>query len=183
MISMPVLGAIAVKRRIDKNKKLYNYENSPRDFLEKRCRKYLEELPKESVLGYAKHLIENTKNVLSKYEDVIPILIQAGWKLVKHLTDETRSQDEVLKLYASIEKKSVEMINKITPLGIELCPATVNADDLEWNEENTSCLGEGEFSIVYKGKLKNAGMAKTQISELNVAVKVFKSSFDHSNSY
>ncbi|XP_028400792.1 tyrosine-protein kinase transmembrane receptor Ror-like [Dendronephthya gigantea] len=181
VIGMPVLGAMAVKRKVDDNKKLDNYKKNPRDYLEKRSRKYLERLSKEHVLAYAQRQMENTKNVLSKYGDQIPILIEAGRKLVKHLSNETRTQDEVLRLYAPIEKKIVEMINKITPLGIELCPETVNTNDLEWKEEKESCFGEGEFSKVYKGKLKNAGGAKLQNSEINVAVKVFKQPFDDLN--
>ena len=133
------------------------------------------------MLKYACGQMENTKNVLSKYGDQIPILIEAGRKLREHLTNETRSQDEISRLYDPIVKKSVDMINKIIPLGIELSPATMNANDLEWNEEINSCLGEGEFSIVYEGKLKDAGGTKTRISEVNVAVKVFKHPFDHLN--
>lgn len=178
---MPVFGAMALKRKIHDKKKIKSYQNDPRDYLEKRSRKYLQQLPKECQLHIAQRLMENTKNVLSKYGDQIPKLIEADRKLVTQLTNETRNQDEVLKLYVPILKKSVEMRNKITLLGIELFPATVNVSDLEWKEERVSCLGWGEFSTVYQGKLKNAGRAKSQISEVNVAVKVFKSFFDDRN--
>ncbi|XP_028400655.1 serine/threonine-protein kinase STY8-like [Dendronephthya gigantea] len=117
--------------------------------------------------------MENTKKVLSKYGDQIPILIEADRKLITQLRNDERSQDEVLKVYGPIQKKSVEVIDNIIPLGIELCPATVNASDLEWKE----CLGEGEFSTVYRGKLNNA----LKCSEINVAVKVFKDLFDDPN--
>ena len=180
VVGMPVLGAMVMKRKIDEKRKIDSYKKDPRHYLEKRSRKYLERLPKEYVLEYAQRQMENTKMVLSKYGDQIPILIEADRKLVKHLTNETRSQGEILRLYEPIQKQSVRIIDSIIPLGIELCPATVNANDLDWKEDGESCFGEGEHSTVYKGKLYNAG-AKSQISEMNVAVKVFKRPFDTSN--
>ncbi|XP_028400658.1 uncharacterized protein LOC114523823 [Dendronephthya gigantea] len=173
LIGMPVLGAMAVKQKVDHNNRLDNYKENPRDYLKKRSKKYLMRLPEDFVLDYTQRQMENTKKVLSKYGDQIPILIEADRKLITQLRNDERSQDEVLIVYGPIQKKSVELIDNIIPLGIELCPATVNASDLEWKE----CLGEGEFSTVYRGKLKNA----LKCSEINVAVKVFKDLFDDPN--
>ena len=181
VIGMPVLGAIAVHREVSKKRKIDNYQDNPCAYLEKRSEKYLKQLPKEFVLAYAQHQMQNTKNVLSKYGAQIPTLIEADRKLVKQLINETRSQDEVLKVYDPVQKQSVRIIDSIVHLGIELCPATINVSDLDWKEDGDSCFGWGEHSSVYKGKLNNAGGAKSQISEMNVAVKVFKQPFDGLN--
>ncbi|XP_028400781.1 uncharacterized protein LOC114523918 [Dendronephthya gigantea] len=53
VIGMPVLGAMAVKRKVTIRKKFDNYQNNPRDYLKKESEKYLERLPKEYVLEYA----------------------------------------------------------------------------------------------------------------------------------
>jgi hypothetical protein len=69
------------------------------------------------------------------------------------------------------------------PLGIKLCPTTVDASDLDWKEDMDSCIGEGEFSRVYRGKLKNGGRITTLDPNLSldVVVKVFKQPFDYPN--
>ncbi|XP_028400788.1 serine/threonine-protein kinase STY17-like [Dendronephthya gigantea] len=85
-------------------------------------------------------------------------------------------------MYDPIQKKSLEIIYEILPWGIKLCPATINASDLDWKKDHRSCVGEGEVSTVYKGKLKNLGRNKSETSEMNVAVKVFKKQFDEPNS-
>ena len=182
VIGMPVLGAMAMTRKVSEKKKLGNYQENPCEYLEKRSKKYLERLPKEYVSQYAHRQMENTKKVLSKYGDQIPILIEADRKLVKQLTNETRTKDEILKLYVPIQNSCIQLQKNIIPLGIELFPVTVNARDLEWKKDSEDSFGEGEFSIVYKGKLKNAGENKSQISEISVAVKVFKHPFDDPNS-
>ncbi|XP_028400623.1 dual serine/threonine and tyrosine protein kinase-like [Dendronephthya gigantea] len=183
IIGMPVFGAMVMKRKVSQKRKLENYQDNPRDYLEKQSQKYLQRLTKEFVLKYAQRQMENTRIVLSKYGDQIPILIEADRKMVKQLTNETRSQDEVLKLYVPVQKSCVEIQKDIIPLGIELFPASVNPRDLEWKKDGEEdSLGEGEFSIVYQGKITNPGGNKSQISEINVAVKVFKHPFDDPNS-
>ncbi|XP_028400657.1 uncharacterized protein LOC114523822 [Dendronephthya gigantea] len=181
VIGMPVLGAMAVKREVSTRKMFDNYQNNPRDYLEKESEKYLERLPKEYVLQYAQRQMKNTKMVLSKYGDQIPILIEADRKLVTQLINDTRSQDEILKLYDPIQKKSSEMINRILPWGIKVCPETINASDLEWKPDKNSLIGEGESSRVYRGKL-SCPRTKSQTSEMEVAVKVFEYPFDNPNS-
>ncbi|XP_028400622.1 uncharacterized protein LOC114523788 [Dendronephthya gigantea] len=181
VFGIPVLGALAVRQKVDEKKKLDAYKKNPLDYLKRRSRKYLERLPKLHVLQYAQRQMEHTRMVLSKYADQLPILIEADRKLVKQLTNETRSHDDIFKLYDPIQKQSARIIDTIIPLGVELCPATVNANDLDWKEESVSSLGEGEFSTVYKGKLNDAGGTESDISQMDVAVKVFTHPFDAPN--
>ncbi|XP_028400660.1 uncharacterized protein LOC114523825 [Dendronephthya gigantea] len=181
VIGMPVLGALGIKGKVDKKKKIHNI-NNPLEQLRKRSEKFLEELPKDYVLQYAQRLMENTRMVLSRYGDQISTLIEADRKLVTQLFNDRRTQGEILGMYDPIQKKSLEIIYKILPWGIKLCPATINASDLDWKKDHSSCLGEGEVSRVYAGKLKNLGKNKSQTSEMNVAVKVFKKQFDEPNS-
>ena len=183
VIGMPVYGAITLKRKVSEKMNLDKYSEDPRSFLEKQSKVFLASLTQDKVLQYAEKQMEKSKNILSKYASFIPMLIEANQKMVSHLKSETRKQDEILQLYEPIESKARDIQEKMASLGIELQLAAVDSSDLEWKNDNTSCLGEGEFSCVYKGKLRNDGRKITLLPDvqLHVAVKLFKQPFDFVN--
>ena len=183
IISMPVLGLVALGGKVSEKMKLDKYRKDPLAYFEKRSKKFLASLKDEDVSKYAEWQMKKTTEVLTNYIDLIPTVIEAHRIMVWHLLNENRSQEEVLKLYTPIQQRSLEMRKNMTPLGIEFCPVTVDACDLEWKEDMESCLGEGEFSLVYRGKLKKVGNATEEDSNdfKEVAVKVFKKPFDDLN--
>ena len=186
VISMPVVALMTVKKKITESVKLEEYRTNPCDYLEKRSRKFLvsSPRPKEAVCKFTDEQIKKTVDILSKYIDMIPRVIDADQKMVSHLRKETRSQEEVLQHYNPLRQKSSETRKNMIPLGIQVYPATVDQRDLDWKPDSASCLGEGEFSLVYTGKLKNRGRNRNlqPNRNLDIAVKVFKQPFDGLNS-
>ena len=186
VIGMPVVTALAVRKKISERKKLDNYHANPRDYLKKRSRKFLASVSKteEAVVKYAEKKVRETSEVLSTYMNMIPRVIEADREMVSYLRNETRSQDEVLQRYNPIRQQSLEIRTNMVPLGIQVYPATMDQRDLQWKSDRASCLGEGEFSFVYTGKLKNGGRYRNLDPNLNltVAVKVFKQPLDYLNS-
>ena len=183
VISMPLVTAIAVTKTLSERMKLHNYQENPRHYLEKRSSKFLASI-EEAVVKYAEKKMMETSEVLSTYMNMIPSVIEADRKMVSHLRNETRSQDEVLQQYHPIRQQSLEIRKDMIPLGIQVYPETVDHRDLHWKSDAASCLGEGEFSFVHTGKLKNGGRYRNLDPNLylNVAVKVFKQPFDYLNS-
>ena len=185
IIGIPVLGAIAVRHKVNQRRKLTSYRDHPRDYLERRSKKFFTALTEDDLLKYAQRQMENTSRVLSEYISAIPTLIEADKRIVSQLLSETRSYDELSRQYTPVIEKCVDLRENVIPaIGIELCPPTVDECDLQWKKDGTSCLGEGKFSVVYFGQLKNGGIDKKLDPNLsfNVAVKVFKQPFDELNS-
>ena len=183
IIGMPVLGVMAVGSKVCKRMKLSDYRKDPCAYLEKRSKKFLASLKEDDVYGYAEWQMKKTTEVLTNYTNSIPKLIATKRKMVSKLRSETRSQNEVIQQYTPIQQKSLEVRRNMIPLGIKLCPPTVDASDLDWKEDMDLCIGEGEFSRVYRGKLKNGGRITTLHPNLSldVVVKVFKQPFDYPN--
>ena len=186
VLGMPVITAIALKRKLSEKMKLDNYQEDPCDVLKQRSRTFLGSSSKmeEAMSKYAKEQMTKTVDTLSTYVNMIPRVIEADRKMVSQLCDENRSHDAVLQQYNPIRERSLEVRKDMIPLAIELCPTTVDACDLDWKEDMVSCIGEGEFSTVYRGRLRNGGRNRTPDSNLglDVAVKLFKQPFDYPNS-
>ena len=183
VIGMPVLGALVVKNKVTDSRKIKQYQSNPSEYFTERCKKFIASLTEEKVLEYAKWMLQKTTETLYAYKKSIPTRIKADREMVSQLFDENRSKDEVLQKYNPIEKRSLNLRQEMLKLGFELCPATVDERHLEWKEDVKSVLREQEFSIVYRGSLKNCGRITKYSSDvfLHVAVKVFKCPFDDSN--
>ena len=177
IIGMPILGVMA--KSIERMK-FGNYQKNPHAHMEKRSKKFLASLTKIDALRCAEWMMEKTAEKITNY---ILTSIEGNRKMVSQLRDDTRSQDKVVEHYSSILQECLETRKNILNLGIKLCPATVNPRDLDWKEDTQLCIGEGEFSWVYRGMLKNGRRHTTLDANLIliVAVKVFKKQFDDSN--
>lgn len=179
---MPVLGALVVKNKVTDSRKLEQYQTNPSQYFTERCKKFIASLTEEKVYEYTKWMLQKTTETLYAYKKSIPARIKADREMLSHLLDENRNKDEVLQKYNPIEKRSLKLRQDMLQLGLELCPATVDERHLEWKEDEKSVLREHEFSIVYCGSLKNGRITKYSSDVfLDVAVKVFKQPFDHSN--
>ncbi len=183
IIGMPVLGVLAVGSKVFEKMKLGKYAKDPRVYLEKRSKKFLASLTKDDASRYAKSLTKKTTEVLKNFTNYIPTLIEANRKMVSQLRNDTRSHVQIMQHYTPIREESFKTRKNMLNLGIKLCPATVDARDLDWKEDTDSFVGEGEFSRVYRGTLKNGGRNTTLDANLSliVAVKVFKKQFDDAN--
>ena len=186
VIGMPVVAGLTLKRKLSEKMELDNYQENPSEYMEKRSKTFLAASFKveELVTKYVKEQMTITANILLRYSEMIPRLITADRERVSQLRNYKRGHDEVLKKYNPIKQKSSRIRENMILLGIKVYPATVNAHEIQWKEDEYSCLGEGEFSHVYRGELKNGGRDSKLDSNTNldVAVKVFKKPFDYLNS-
>ena len=183
VIGMPVLGALLVKNAVADNKKLKQYENEPRDYFLQRCEKFIDSLTEEKVSMYAQWLLEKTTATLQAYKKAIPTRIQADRALMSQLSNENRSREDVVLKYDPVINRSRTLQRKMLQLGFELCPARVDERHLKWEQTTESVVRDEEFSISYRGELKNCGRVENHDSNhpLQVAVKVFKHKFDDDN--
>lgn len=177
LLSAPILGLMRARNIIDGKRKLEDYQKQPHSYLAKRSKTFLQSLTNEVLFEFAQKVMEKTTKVMSIYTSSIPRLIESDRKLVLALINEKRTENEVLNLYGPILNKSNDLRRKLKPLEVELRPATVDSLDLEWKEDQSLCVGEGELAIVYRGKMK-----KCESHSQSVVVKVFKQPFDEPNS-
>ena len=183
IIGMPILGVLAMGSKVSEKIHDGNYRKDPRDYLEKRSKKFLASLVKDAASRYATWLMEKNTEALKNFTDYIPSLIEANRKMVSQLRSDTRSHVQIMQHHTPIWEESFETRRNMLNLGIKLCPATVDARDLEWKKDTHSFVGEGEFSLVYRGTLKNGGgntMLGANLFSI-VAVKVFEKQFDDAN--
>ena len=153
-----VLEAITMKYEVIQRRQLNNYRVNPRGYLKKRSQKFLAALTEDYVLKYAQRQMERTARLLSKFTSEIPALIKNDKEKLPELQKKIRKDEIKSKKHISIIEKSAHLrANIIPPLGMEVCPATAEESNIEWKKDETSCLGEGKFSLVYNGKLKNYG--------------------------
>ena len=186
IIGMPFVAGFAMKTKLSEQMKLSNYQKTPHDYLKNRSEKFLASSSKveEVVNEYVIEKMSKTNGILSTYYKMLPRLIKTEWKMISQLRKERRSNVQVLQQYDPIMQESKEIREQMMSLGKKVCPATVNTPDLDWKQDRDSCLREGEFSLVYRGKLRNGGRYRKLDSNTNldVAVKVFKKQFDDPNS-
>ena len=180
VIGMPVLGALVFTNKVTDSIKLRQYQNYPREYFTKRCKKFITLLTEDKAFEYTEWMLQRTTETLYTYKRSIPTRIKADREMMSQLYDESRDKDEVLMRYNPIEKKSLELRRNMLQLGFRLCPATVDERHLEWQENQKSVLKEEEFATVYHGSLKNCGRIPKHGPDvfLRVAVKVFRRPFD-----
>ena len=183
VIGIPVIGALFAKNAVTDNKKLKQYESEPRVYFLQRCEKFIDSLTEEKVSTYARLLLEKTTATLQAYKKAIPTRIEADRTLMSQLWNENRSREYILNIYTPIKEECRTLQQKMLQLGFELCPARVDERHLKWEQTTESVVRDEEFSIIYRGELKNCGRVENHDSNhpLQVAVKVFKHKFDDAN--
>ena len=129
---------------------------------------YLATATHEGSLGsMVQQQFKQAELFLKQIESRIPELIHADKMLYKELMDESRTKKEVEEIYQPIMDQGSEFRGKLMEFGIkEVCAADVSPEELEWKEDNSSCLGSGVVGAVYQGTMSKNGNIKT------VALKV-----------
>ena len=182
IISAPVLGTVVFAKEVTSHKALRKFEENPHQYLRHRSKKFLEGKKAQPILEEAQALINKTEEIVSIYSNLIPHVVEGDKKMVKKLSDDSRSNQEMEHHYAPIQEMSEELRDKITPLGLKLFPSTIDKRDLTWEPKLLSHIGEGEFAQVYRGKRKIVKRSESSIPLLeNIALKVFKNPFDQMN--
>ena len=177
IVSVPVVGVMAVKEKYEDWSKTREYENDKSAFMAKASKEYLTEAAEEQNLrSYVVEQLKECQVCLEQVVARIPELIEADKKLCQQLRDETRSQKEIQDFYKPLCHESLQLRDRMAMFGIEEVRAMdISCKDLEWNDDRSSLLGTGAFAYVYRGKLK------LQEEEQPVALKVWIEQLNESN--
>ena len=169
MVSVPVVGAIAVKEKLKNWNKTRQYNKDKCAFMVKASQEYLNEAAKEQHLkSFVMEQLKEAQVCLKQVLDRIPQLIEADKMLCQQLRDGNRSKKEVEDFYKPLQEMCVLIRDEMALFGIkEVRKMDISCDDLEWKDD--ALLGGGAFAAVYRGKLKIRGDDKS----VDVAVKVW----------
>ncbi|XP_058949859.2 dual serine/threonine and tyrosine protein kinase-like isoform X1 [Pocillopora verrucosa] len=169
VVSVPVVGAIAVKEKLENWNKIRQYNKDKCAFMAKASQEYLNEAAEEQHLkSYVMEQLKEAEVCLKQVLERIPQLIEEDKMLCQQLRDENRSKKEVEDFYQPLHERSVKIRDEMALFGIkEVRTMDISCDDLEW--QDYAPLGKGAFAAVYRGKLKMRGKDKP----VDVAVKVW----------
>ena len=169
VVSVPVIGAMAVKEKLENWNKTRQYNKDKCAFMAKASREYLKETAEgQHLKSFVMEQLKEAQVCLKQVLDRIPQLIEADKMLCQQLRDENRSKKEVEDFYKPLQEMSVLIRDEMALFGIkEVRKMDISCDDLEWKDD--ALLGGGAFAAVYRGKLKIRGDDKS----VDVAVKVW----------
>ena len=174
VVSVPVVGAIAVKEKLKNWNKTRQYNKDKCAFMAKASQEYLNEAAEEQHLkSYVMEQLKEAQVCLKQVLERIPQLIEEDKMLCQQLRDENRSKKEVEDFYKPLHEESVQLRDEMALFGIkEVRTMDISCDDLEWRDH--APLGNGAFAAVFRGKLKIRGEDKP----VDVAVKVWNEELD-----
>ena len=169
VVSVPVIGAMAVKEKLENWNKTRQYNKDKCAFMAKASREYLKETAEgQHLKSFVMEQLKEAQVCLKQVLDRIPQLIEADKMLCQQLRDDNRSKKEVEDFYKPLQEMSVLIRDEMALFGIkEVRKMDISCDDLEWKDD--ALLGGGAFAAVYRGKLKIRGDDKS----VDVAVKVW----------
>ena len=174
VVGVPLVGAIALKEKIENWNKTRQYNKDRCAFMAKASQEYLNESAEEQHLkSFVMEQLKEAQVCLKQVLDRIPQLIEEDKMLCQQLSNENRSKKEVEDLYTPLLEKSVQIRGEMALFGIkEVRTMDISCDDLEWQDD--APLGSGAFASVYRGKLRIRGKDKP----VDVAVKVWNDKLD-----
>ena len=177
IVSVPVVGAMAVKEKYEDWAKTKEYEKDKSGFMAKASEEYLTEASKDQNLrSYVVEQLKECQVCLKQVVARIPELIEADKMLCQQLREEYRSQKEIEDDYRPLYQRSLELRDQLAMFGIkEVRTMDFDCNNLEWKDDGGSLLGTGAFASVYRGKLK------LHHGETPVALKVWKEHLNGTN--
>ena len=177
IVSAPVVGAMAIKGKLEDWSNVRKYEKDKCGFMEKASKKYLTEVAEEQNLrSYVEEQLNESQTFLRQVVARLPELIKAAKMLCQRLIDENRSRKEIEDFYKPLYQRSLRLRERLVLFGIkEVCTMDISCSDLEWKDDESALLGTGAFAYVFRGKLK------LQEGEQPVALKVWKEQLNYSN--
>lgn len=169
VIGSPIVGIIAIKEKIEDNKKIKKYKADKCAFMTKLSAEYLKAARNEMILRtYVKEQLAEAKLCLNQIEARIPELIRGDRMLCEQLARETRSQQEIVEQYQPIMNEGSELSGHLALFGFNYVFGNeIRNEELGWMEDTSHRLGCGMFSAVYEGR-----MTKEETTQ-PVALKVF----------
>ena len=162
IIGAPVVGALAIKEKLEDKKKIKKYAENRCAFMAKQSAAYLDLVKNQIVLRlFVRNQLEDARLCLRQIEARIPELIQADKMLCKQLIDETRSKKEIQKLYQPIMDEGSRLRGHLAVFGmLEVRASDISSEELDWKQDASSRLGCGAFGAVYQGTMRRHGFVQ-----------------------
>ena len=153
VIGAPIVGIMALREKFQDNRKLKIYKQDRCAFMTKESADYLDSVNDELVLRvFVDEQLREAKLCLERIKARIPELIQADKMLCQQLNDERRGKKQLLDLYLPILSKASELRGDLAVFGFkEVFGEDISLKTLDWQEDESHCLGWGAFGVVYKG--------------------------------
>lgn len=169
VVSVPFVGAIAIKEKLEDWSKTRSYDKDKRAFMAKTSEEYLRGAAEEQQLqSFVKEQLKESQGFLKQVLDRIPQLIEEDKMLCQQLRDESRCKKDIEMFYKPLHEESVKLRKEMALFDIkEVRTMDISCDDLEWQDD--APLGRGAFAAVYRGILEIQGEAQP----VSVAVKVW----------
>ena len=173
VLSVPVLGIMAIKSKVTDANMLRKYRKDPLDFLSVASIEYLNAMADQSeMLQFVKPQFDEAQRYLHHMQARIPEIIDANRKLISQLEKETRSKEEIYHFYLPINEECAGIKGKLDVFALkQIRRMDIHDGSLEWGQR----LGEGGFGAVYRGEWNK------RESKMNVALKVCQEDLDASN--
>ena len=177
IVSAPVVGVKALMKKLEHRRNIKEYKKDKCGFLAKASKDFLSVAAEEkSLRSYVEEQLKESQLCLKQFLVRIPLLIEADKLLCQQLGDEIRLQKEIEDFYQPLYQRSLDLRGNMALFDIqELRTMDIRCNDLEWKEDESSLLGRGKFTSVYRGKLK------VQKGEQPVALKVKQDKLNSSN--
>lgn len=162
VIGTPIVGIIAIKEKLEENRKIKKYEADKCAFMAKISAEYLNTALNEVMLRtYVKEQLAEAKLCLKQIEARIPELIQADRMLCEQLIHDTRSQKEIEEQYEPIMNEASELRGHLALFGFKyVCGNEIKSEELDWIEDGSHRLGCGAFGAVYEGMMTRKGATR-----------------------
>ena len=176
VLSVPVVGVVAMKEKLGNWNKIRKYENDKCGFMAKASLEYLlEAAKKQNLKSLVVEQLKEARVCLEQVVNRIPELIKADRILCQKLTNDSSSQKE-LDIYRPIHERSLQLRRKMAFFGIqEVSIMDISCDDLELRADKISPLGRDAFTTVHRGTLK----MRRKDESVEVAVKVWNSELEN----
>ena len=142
IVSVPVVGAMAVKEKYKDWSQTREYEKDKSGFMAKASKDSLTEAAEEQNLrSYVAEQLKECQVCLKQVVARIPELIEADKMVCQQLRDENRSQKKIEDSYRPLYQRSLQLRDQMAMFGInEVQTMDISCNDLEWKEDG-SCNG------------------------------------------
>ena len=177
VIGAPVVGIMALTEKLQDKKKLKTYNKDRCAFMTKESAEYLDAVNNEIVLRqFVNEQLREAKLCLERIKARNPELIQADKMLCEQLGHETRGKKQLLDLYQPLLNMASVLRGNLAVFGFnDVFGEEISRKKLEWQEDESHCLGRGAFAVVYKGTMTRNGSNKL------VALKVYSEALHSMN--
>lgn len=169
-----------LKKKFQYQRKLEQFRNDRRLYVEKKSKKCLKLIAKEdSLLPFITEQLDDAVQFLVQIKAKIPKLRQSYKKFYRQLLADSRSAFEIQGIYQPINSRVDVLRTEIAVFEVTFMRTSdISAGQLhiQWSQYDESIVGKGNLSTVYRGVLNREGQPETQ-----VALKVYNSPIESTN--